>query len=307
MPCACILTFTNPLADGERIHRTSSAGARGRPRSANWPSSRIRGLPQLEPDPLLRPHGRRGRRRLCALRLRLCELRGADRRTAARFRRRPATGCGRRLARRRRHRRQRPVDAIAKRRSTMRVTSARRRFSGRATSRPAGSPARCRPGATPTVNAATGNFFADTLRTIQASYLRPTHAGFLAFFRDCAPRAAAAIAGELSAGELLSYLDRRYRESLGSGQQRPQEARLMAGVVEPLESEEQGRGRIPRAGGREGARHPGVHGRPGERADADRDLRRPRPLDPRDLPHPAPSGDAAAISCAPVPTATGCR
>ena len=64
------------------------------------------------------------------------------------------------------------------------------------------------------VNKATGGFFADTLRTIQASYLRPTHAGFLAFFRDSAPRAAAAIAGELSVGELFSFLDRRYRESL---------------------------------------------------------------------------------------------
>jgi multiple sugar transport system substrate-binding protein len=68
----------------------------------------------------------------------------------------------------------------------------------------------------PDVNAATGGFFADTLKTIQASYLRPTHAGFLAFFRDCAPRAAAAIAGELSANEFFSFLDRRYRESLGS-------------------------------------------------------------------------------------------
>ncbi len=67
------------------------------------------------------------------------------------------------------------------------------------------------------VNAATGNFFADTLKTIQGSYLRPTHAGFLAFFRDCAPRAAAAIAGELPVGEFWSYLDRRYRESLPTG------------------------------------------------------------------------------------------
>jgi multiple sugar transport system substrate-binding protein len=67
----------------------------------------------------------------------------------------------------------------------------------------------------PHVNATTGDFFADTLKTIQASYLRPTHAGFLAFFRDCAPRAAAAIAGEISAGELFSFLDRRYRDSLG--------------------------------------------------------------------------------------------
>jgi multiple sugar transport system substrate-binding protein len=66
-------------------------------------------------------------------------------------------------------------------------------------------------------NAANGNFFADTLKTIQASYLRPTHAGFLPFFRDCAPRASAAISGELTVGELWSYIDRRYRESLPTG------------------------------------------------------------------------------------------
>ena len=68
------------------------------------------------------------------------------------------------------------------------------------------------------VNAATRNFFADTLRTIQASYLRPTHHGFIAFFRDSAPRVAAAIAGEVSPADLAEWVNRRYRESRPSMQ-----------------------------------------------------------------------------------------
>ncbi|MEO5757665.1 MAG: ABC transporter substrate-binding protein, partial [Mesorhizobium sp.] len=63
------------------------------------------------------------------------------------------------------------------------------------------------------VNAATGDFFADTLKTIQSSYLRPTHAGFITFFRETAPRVAAAITGELSVTELAAWVNRRYRET----------------------------------------------------------------------------------------------
>ena len=63
------------------------------------------------------------------------------------------------------------------------------------------------------VNAATGDFFADTLKTIQSSYLRPTHAGFITFFRDTAPRVEAAIAGELTVAELADWVNRRYRET----------------------------------------------------------------------------------------------
>jgi multiple sugar transport system substrate-binding protein len=58
------------------------------------------------------------------------------------------------------------------------------------------------------------DFFRDTLATIQASYLRPTHAGFLTFAREIAPRVAAAIAGEISAGELHGLVNRLYRDTL---------------------------------------------------------------------------------------------
>jgi len=57
------------------------------------------------------------------------------------------------------------------------------------------------------------SFFRDTLATIQVSYLRPTHAGFLTFFREAAPRVVAAIAGEVSASELHGVINRLYRET----------------------------------------------------------------------------------------------
>ncbi|MER9871743.1 extracellular solute-binding protein [Mesorhizobium sp. M0195] len=63
------------------------------------------------------------------------------------------------------------------------------------------------------VNALSGGFFASTLATIEASYLRPTHPGFISFFRQCAPHAAAAITGELPAAELADRLNRLYRET----------------------------------------------------------------------------------------------
>ncbi len=63
------------------------------------------------------------------------------------------------------------------------------------------------------VNRVSRDFFRDTLATIQASYLRPTHSGFLTFFREAAPRVVAAIAGELSASELHGLVNRLYRET----------------------------------------------------------------------------------------------
>lgn len=62
-------------------------------------------------------------------------------------------------------------------------------------------------------NAFSRDFFASTLKSIEASYLRPTHSGFIGFFRDCAPRAAAAVAGEISAADFAEWLNRRYREA----------------------------------------------------------------------------------------------
>lgn len=63
------------------------------------------------------------------------------------------------------------------------------------------------------VNAATRGFFADTLATLANSYLRPTHPGFIGFFRDLTHPAAEAIAGRLSARDFAEALDRRYAET----------------------------------------------------------------------------------------------
>ncbi|RWD97870.1 extracellular solute-binding protein [Mesorhizobium sp.] len=63
------------------------------------------------------------------------------------------------------------------------------------------------------VNRFAGDFFSSTLRTIGSSYLRPTNPGFIAFFRECAPRAAAAIAGDIAAAELAEHVNRLYRET----------------------------------------------------------------------------------------------
>ena len=63
-------------------------------------------------------------------------------------------------------------------------------------------------------NKVSRDFFRDTLATIQASYLRPTHSGFLTFFREAAPRFAAAMAGEVSVAELHVQVNRLYRDTL---------------------------------------------------------------------------------------------
>ena len=63
------------------------------------------------------------------------------------------------------------------------------------------------------VNGSSRDFFKSTLRTIQSSYLRPTHPGFIAFFRESAPRVAAAIAGQTSPSDLAGTLNRIYRET----------------------------------------------------------------------------------------------
>ncbi|TIN30386.1 MAG: extracellular solute-binding protein [Mesorhizobium sp.] len=63
------------------------------------------------------------------------------------------------------------------------------------------------------VNHLCGNFFSSTLQTINSSYLRPTHPGFIAFFRECAPHVAAAIAGDMPAAELAEHVNRLYRET----------------------------------------------------------------------------------------------
>ncbi|MCX5514346.1 ABC transporter substrate-binding protein [Kaistia algarum] len=66
----------------------------------------------------------------------------------------------------------------------------------------------------PAANEATRHFFANTLATLTNSYLRPTHPGFISFFRDLTHPAHEAIAGRLPAKELAKLLDRRYAETL---------------------------------------------------------------------------------------------
>ena len=68
----------------------------------------------------------------------------------------------------------------------------------------------------PEVNRATRNFFADTLATLQGSYLRPTRPGFLPFFRECTHKAVAAIRGEIPAGELADWLNARHAATSGA-------------------------------------------------------------------------------------------
>lgn len=70
----------------------------------------------------------------------------------------------------------------------------------------------------PAVNALTRNFFADTLTTLSRSLLRPTHPGFIGFFRDLTHPAADAIAGRLPAAELAAIMNRRYAQTLAAAE-----------------------------------------------------------------------------------------
>lgn len=63
-------------------------------------------------------------------------------------------------------------------------------------------------------NSMSRDFFRGTLKTAQASYLRPRYPGFVAFFRDAAPRVAAAIRGETATADLSVWINDRYRKSL---------------------------------------------------------------------------------------------
>ena len=169
--------------------------------------------------------------------------------------------------------------AISARQVYQRTTMSRRRAAGLACSL-----------ADADVNAATGGFFADTLRTIPSSYLRPTHAGFLAFFRDCAPRAAARDRRRDVRRRASVLLDRRYRESLAA-QRAGAGGCLMA--IEPKAAMREARSRRAENTGRRRPRRRSTSWNSWptrRRADADRNLGRARPLDPRNLPDPAPSG-----------------
>ena len=51
---------------------------------------------------------------------------------------------------------------------------------------------------------------------MQGSYLRGTYPGFVGFFRAAAPKAAAAIRGDLSVRDLASWLNRKHAETARS-------------------------------------------------------------------------------------------
>ncbi|MDW6020301.1 extracellular solute-binding protein [Mesorhizobium sp. BAC0120] len=63
-------------------------------------------------------------------------------------------------------------------------------------------------------NELTRGFFRDTLATLSQSYLRPTHPGFVDFFRSATHQVVAAIDGEIAPAALADWLDRRYLQSL---------------------------------------------------------------------------------------------
>jgi multiple sugar transport system substrate-binding protein len=72
-------------------------------------------------------------------------------------------------------------------------------------------------------NAFARNFFRDTLATLRGSYLRPTHPGFIGFFREASRRVQASIVHNEDAKTLADWLEQRYRATSASA---------MAGAVQ---------------------------------------------------------------------------
>ncbi|MDQ0474110.1 extracellular solute-binding protein [Labrys wisconsinensis] len=62
-------------------------------------------------------------------------------------------------------------------------------------------------------DALTQGFFRDTLATLRGAWLRPTHPGFIGFFREATHQAAAAIAGRIGAEAFADWIEERYRAS----------------------------------------------------------------------------------------------
>jgi len=63
------------------------------------------------------------------------------------------------------------------------------------------------------VNAATGNFYRDTRRTLEASYVRPRHNGYMAFQDWASKRLNAGLINREPAAAILADIDRAFRES----------------------------------------------------------------------------------------------
>ena len=135
---------------------------------------------------------------------------------------------GGRAARRRRHRRQRPVEAPRRGDRLCAAILCSPEYQRGDYVRPEGSPARSRPGGTTSVNAATRDFFSDTLQDDPGLLSRPTHAGFL----DLLPRMRAARRGghrrrNLGCRARWSWLNRRLSRNAGADEPAA-ERRLMA-------------------------------------------------------------------------------
>jgi multiple sugar transport system substrate-binding protein len=63
------------------------------------------------------------------------------------------------------------------------------------------------------VNAAAGNFYRDTRKTLEGAYVRPRHNGYMAFQDAASKRLNAGLIGRENAATILADLDRLFRES----------------------------------------------------------------------------------------------
>jgi multiple sugar transport system substrate-binding protein len=61
-----------------------------------------------------------------------------------------------------------------------------------------------------TCNAITGDFFRNTLSTMDQAYLRPTHAGFVDFFHDATLQLAAVVFEDAPSRAFTDWLNERY-------------------------------------------------------------------------------------------------
>ena len=64
-----------------------------------------------------------------------------------------------------------------------------------------------------TVNAAAGNFYRDTRRTLEGAYVRPRHNGYMAFQDAASKRLNAGLIAREAPGTILTDIDRMFRES----------------------------------------------------------------------------------------------
>jgi multiple sugar transport system substrate-binding protein len=64
-----------------------------------------------------------------------------------------------------------------------------------------------------TVNAATGNFYRNTRKTLEGAYVRPRHDGYMAFQDTASKRLNAGLIGRDTPAVILADIDRLFRES----------------------------------------------------------------------------------------------